>query len=91
MDINRLEFYVPLDLDIVVSELMHLRLRTLAYIPEPELLVAFTARGLGKSSWTDIYHYQYEWMLMKAKKAISNYQLSQQKTEEFTDGYSQYT
>lgn len=72
MDIKRLEYIMPLDVDMVSSSLMELYIEKYAF-SSPEELANWTADKMGKSSWMESEHFMRDWMIAQAKRIMESY------------------
>ena len=74
MNLERLKYIMPLDVDIITFNFMALYLEYCQDdVPEPELMVAWTAGQMGEYTWMDSEHFMYNWLLQQAMTAIADW------------------
>lgn len=73
MDISRLDYLIPLDVDIISDNFMRIYIEMHEEKPTPEELVAWTTTNMGELAWKDPEHYMYDWLIKQAERAIDDY------------------
>ena len=73
MNLERLQYLVPLDVDVITSSFMALYLEHAAHDPAAEEIIAWTTTKMGEYGWKDPSHYMYEWLMHQASIAIDEH------------------
>lgn len=70
MDIERLDYYRFLDIEIVAESFMTLYLERVKHEPVPEELVSFAADRMGVWDYKDPEHYMYDYLFHLAQTVL---------------------
>lgn len=73
MDLERLNWIYPFDVEVLTRNFMLLRLKTSKASLQSEDLVAFAADQMGKFAWHDPDHYLYDWLISQAEYLIEKH------------------
>ena len=73
MDIERLDWIYPFDLEVLTRNFMRLRLESTKDNLQPEDLVSFATDQMGKFDWKDPEHWIYSWLISQAEMLIEEH------------------
>lgn len=74
VNIRRINYYIPLDIGLISSELLMFKINSLNYKPTPQDLVAYLATTFGEPAWVKPTHSMYKSLISFARLSLKKEQ-----------------